>query len=82
MLMLIMCIIFGYCADHSHRNKIDTKIQSMNGVVLEVEQKILGGGGFVAGKGIMIYKITYKIDGKTKIGWVKFSLSTKWKLDN
>jgi hypothetical protein len=87
-LLVIVLIIFfligSSCARSSHEEKIQTQIQSVNGEVVSIEKNIfhVGDPFFLDGKYDDIYKITYKVNGQVKEGWVRFrTFGTDWKLD-
>lgn len=68
-----------------HHNKIEEKIKSIGGEVVNVERRNLftGLGPFmVVGKGRSVYMIEYNVNGETKEGWVRFGglFGPDWRL--
>lgn len=84
-LFLIIIIPLVIMRKGYHRSKIDEEIRSIGGEVLNVER-----GGFfsglgpfhVVGKGRVVYKIEYRVDNETKVGWVRFGglMGPDWRL--
>ncbi|MCM3042935.1 hypothetical protein M3201_25075 [Paenibacillus motobuensis] len=70
-ILIIAFLLDVYCSesDISYFNK---KINSMGGVVIDVERHIFDNGPFwYREKNRDIYEITYKIHGVKKTAWVK-----------
>ncbi len=58
-----------------HELKIKNQIESMGGRLLSYEKRNMftGIGPFhVVGKGRMVYRIDYEVNGVMKEGWVRF----------
>jgi hypothetical protein len=81
--MVIIVIIISFYSDKSHKETIRDEIKYMGGDVINIERCWFGSGPFILkGKGATVYKFEYYLDGKYKIGYVKFGsmLGPKWKL--
>ncbi|WP_099187524.1 hypothetical protein [Tepidibacter mesophilus] len=76
MLAFIIIIIIIYISRiESHQDSIASKIDSLGGRLIGYERRnfFTGIGPFMfVGKGRMIYRIEYEVDGIKKEGWVKF----------
>lgn len=68
---------------NDQENRIEQKIESIDGEVVTIEHRALSKGPFwYADKGSNVYKVVYIQDDKEKIGWVKFGIFfPKYKLD-
>lgn len=87
--LLIIVIITITCSlcltilvTNNQEEKIHRKIESIQGEVIDIDYRVLDKGPFwYANKGTNVYRITYIQDNEEKIGWVKFGLTAKYKLD-
>jgi hypothetical protein len=70
---------------HNHEQKINEKIESIGGKVINIERRnfFSGSGPFRAvGKGRVVYRVEYTSDSGTKEGWVCFGgfFGPDWRL--
>lgn len=88
-LIIIAFVIFGIfifiIQTSRYESKIEEKIKSIGGQVINIERKNLftGIGPFmVVGKGRSVYRIEYTVNGVTKEGWVRFGglFGADWRL--
>ncbi|MDR5659624.1 hypothetical protein RH915_08965 [Serpentinicella sp. ANB-PHB4] len=73
--------IIGYL----RKEKIREKIASLGGEVISIERRNIftGIGPFkIVGKGRVVYRIEYRLNGSTEEGWVRFGglLGPDWRL--
>lgn len=72
---IVIGIILFFIRSESHQTSIESKINSLGGSLNGYERCniITGLGPFmVVGKGRVIYRIDYEVDGIRKEGWVRF----------
>lgn len=72
---IIIAIIIYFARIESHQDSIASKINFLGGRLISYERRnfFTGIGPFMfVGKGRMIYRIEYEVDGIKKEGWVKF----------
>lgn len=82
--IIIIFILISVFSNWSHKDTIRDKIKYMGGEVINIEKCWLGSGTFLLkGKGVTVYKFEYYLEGKYKVGYVKFGsmFGPKWKLD-
>lgn len=81
-LVAVICIIIFFVQRQHHENAIYNKIESMGGRVVSFHRQMTSFESpfWFVGKGEIIYKIYYILDGTEQIGWVKFGLFANWKL--
>lgn len=73
--IIIISIIIYFVRSESHQDSIASKVDSLGGRLISYEKRnfFTGIGPFmVVGKGRMVYKIEYEINGIKKEGWVRF----------
>ncbi|MCT4595649.1 MAG: hypothetical protein N4A57_15480 [Anaeromicrobium sp.] len=85
LLFIIIGIIIYFARSESHQDSIKSKIDSLGGHLISYERRnfFTGIGPFmVVGKGRMIYRIEYKVNGIKKEGWVRFGgiSGTDWRM--
>lgn len=62
--------------------KINQKVESIGGTVLEIDMKgILEDTPFFRGKHTVVFEFTYMLDGEPKTGWLEDGFLDKWILD-
>ncbi len=80
-LLLIIPVIGGvafliFIQYGRQREKIEAKVEGISGRLIQAERKLwlLGSDSpfKIVMKGQTVYKITYELNGETKVGWVKF----------
>lgn len=90
LLLLLIALLIGiaihYARVSSHKSSIEMYIVALNGKYVDHERAyfLTGIGPFkIVGKGRMIYKFTYELNGQVKIGWVRFGsiMGPNWQLD-
>ncbi len=84
-LFVIMGIGLVFMKTAGHELKIKNQIESMGGRLLSYEKRNMftGIGPFhVVGKGRMVYRIDYEVNGVMKEGWVRFGglFGPDWRL--
>lgn len=70
-----LSIAFYFIRSESHADKIKSYVESMGGKLIDYETGGLfkGMGPFmVVGKGRVVYRVNYEINGQIKEGWVRF----------
>lgn len=84
-LAIPLCIFLSIVRRGAHEDTIHSVIESMGGEVLYIEKRnfFSGIGPFnVVGKGRVVYRIIYRVQGKEKEGWVRFGglMGPDWRL--
>lgn len=84
-LFIFLGIIFYIIQNSGYENKIQEKIGSIGGEVLNIERRnfLTGIGPFmVVGKGRTIFYIEYRVDDELREGWVRFGglFGPDWRL--
>lgn len=72
---IIISIIIYFVRSESHQDSIASKVDSLRGRLISYEKRnfFTGIGPFmVVGKGRMVYRIEYEMNGIKKEGWVRF----------
>lgn len=88
MVIVFFLIIGGaiyFLRVNSHESSIESQIESIGGRLIGYEKRSIfsGIGPFtVVGKGRMVYKIDYEVNGVIKEGWVRFGgiMGPDWRL--
>ncbi|WP_053956359.1 hypothetical protein [Inediibacterium massiliense] len=73
--VVIIGVVIYFARIESHKDSIANKIDSIGGRLINYEKRgfFSGIGPFtIVGKGRMIYRIEYEVDGIKKEGWVRF----------
>lgn len=82
LIVVIGGLLYTSVVINNQEERIQEKIESIDGEVVEIDYKVFNKGPFwYASKGAHVYKITYIQDCKEKIGWAKFGFTAKYKLD-
>jgi len=82
---IIFAVFLYFVQNISHDSRIEEKIRSIGGEVVQVERRnfFTGLGPFmVVGKGRSVYRIEYTVNVNTKEGWVRFGglMGPDWRL--
>lgn len=85
-LFMVLVIYLTFARLSKYKRDIHNEIEAMGGEVISIEQRnfFSGIGPFhVVGKGRVVYRIVYKIQGVEKEGWVRFGnfMGPDWRLD-
>lgn len=73
--LIIICAVIYSARIESHKDSIENKINFIGGRLINYEQRGFFSeiGPFtIVGKGRIIYRIEYEVDGIKKEGWVRF----------
>jgi len=82
-LVIIIAIGFYLFRINGHDQAIREKVNSLGGNVINIERRTFRTGPFILpGKGKIVYRVEYRLDGIVKEGWVKFGglLGPDWRL--
>ncbi|WBW95605.1 hypothetical protein [Oceanirhabdus sp. W0125-5] len=74
-ILIVVIIVFSGMRTESHKTKIETQVLYLGGTLIGYERRNIftGLGPFtVVGKGRVVYKIDYEVNGERKEGWVRF----------
>jgi hypothetical protein len=82
---MIIAIMIYFARIESHQDSIEGKIDFLGGRLISYERRnfFTGIGPFVVvGKGRMVYRIEYEVNGIKKEGWVRFGgmLGPDWRM--
>jgi hypothetical protein len=87
-IVIIICLILVFllasCQDNSNSEKINDKVHSINGEVLDIESKsMLSNTPFdLYTKEMRVYKFTYLLNDEEKTGWYRTrAFGEDWILD-
>jgi hypothetical protein len=81
---IALLFIISSCQDDSNSEKINNKVHSIHGEVLDIESKsMLSDTPFTLyTKEMRVYKFTYMLDGEEKVGWYRSrAFGEDWILD-
>jgi hypothetical protein len=83
-IIVLFLFFLESCEMSTSEEKIQVQIKSINGEIIDIDKNEwhIGDPFTWDSKYDEIYKITYKVNGQVKEGWVRFrSFGTDWKLN-
>ena len=83
--LVALAFFITYIQGQGHESSINSQIESLGGRVISIERRSFfsGLGPFhVVGKGRVVYRIEYEVNGQLMEGWVRFGglMGPDWRL--